>query len=378
MAQKCNSKLFGSLEPRKTKCEAKYKQNELLPSELCIRSAGTHLYAIGLSLINDHKGVTRNRFHSPILILLIQLFFICRSIVVMVLPEKKLYFYRYLGDFGYVFGTRLHFNLTVCFSIGLTIASQLLNFYILRKGVCRRYMRVFQMMSGSVKPQNIGLENKHSVSVLIKRATLLFRIGDYIPLSLSLTIFMINLFSFSSNSSTFELILYVIPNSILWFIVVNIVYAMIFWQTIYFYLIALYLELKLKDMNNNLKNIVKKKTKISNRHSNSSKIIRDYYSIYQEIGEYDATYWSQFLFFIWLTCSTIICTISYFLIFGEMRFFLRLLCLYFDLFYICLLILIIEMSSSVHKEANISYKLFNCLIIKLNDKFYKSFKVRIN
>ena len=56
-----------------------------------------------------------------------------RLIIIIIITEKQMPFYRMLCDFKYAFGTRLHSNLYVSFSIGLTIASQLVDFLIYKR-----------------------------------------------------------------------------------------------------------------------------------------------------------------------------------------------------------------------------------------------------
>ena len=347
----------------------------LLPNNLCIPSSGTHFYSIGLSLIRPKNAQKRSRFRNPLFIFIFQTYFVFRSIYILVSPEKDLYFYRLLGDFGYVFGTRLHFNLTVSFSVSFAIASQLINYYNYKYDVNPSYMRLFDVMSGSLPPKAVGLTNNSIIRMISRRTALLVKIGDLIPLSLSLTIFLINFFSFFTNSSIEELTIYVIPNCILWFFIVNIVYSIIFWQLIYFYLIALYLKLKLKHMNDSL--IFYSNNRKRKRFLNLLKITKNFNSIYCEIEDYDNNYWSKFLLFVWLTCSTIISTISFFILFGEMPFILRIFCLYFDLFYIMLLYMLIKLSSDVYNEANNSHQLLSTLNIMCNKQLLSN-KIKVS
>ena len=353
-----------SLLKMKSEEEIKFDPKDRLPPELQIPGSGTHLYQIGLSLF-PVNGVKRSKTRRPLLIFLLEVYYVIRSVVVLLLPEQSLYFYRLLGDFGFVFGTRAHFALTVIFSILLAINSHLLNYFNYIMGVKPTDFQLFDMMSGKASPKSIGLSNKHIISELLRRARILFFIGDYIPLSLGSTIVFINLFSFYSNSSIIEIVLYVIPNSFGWFVIVNIVYSIILWQLIYFYLITFYLKYKLKEINQRLNRL--RRGDDQNPFS-FRKLTENLVSIYTEIAEYDDNYWSKFLAFVWMSCGTILSTLSFFIIFGQMIFIIRIFCLYFDLFFISMLLWVVHICATVYLEVNKSYKLLNSLMTKWNRK----------
>lgn len=333
-----------------------------LPLDLTIDKSGTQLYRIGLSLW-PVEGVSRPKSRYPPLLFFIELYYHFRSVVVLLLPDQSLDFYRLIGDFGFVFGTKAHFALTCIFSILLALNSHLLNFYIFVKKLEPTYFQLFSMMAGVVSPQSIGLTDKATVLQLLRRARVVFAIGEYVPFTLGFSIVLINLFSFYSNSTLVQIVVYVVPNSLGWFVVVNIVYSVILWQLIYFYLITFYLKSKLKAVNQTLRGFTKSQVK---RPISFSKVCADLSAIYTEIHEYDNIYWSKFLAFVWMSCATILSTLSFFIIFGEMLLIIRIFCLYFDLFFVAMLILVVSNCATVYLEVNKSYKELNSFMTLWN------------
>ena len=103
-------------------------------------------------------------------------------------------------------------------------------------------------------------------------------------------------------------------------------------------------------------------------------------SIYGEIDEYNNIYWSKFLFWMWLTLETIISTIIYQSIFGEMDSLIIFIMAFASVLCTSFLLMIINTSSSVHLEANKSYKLLNYCIFSYRSRHLtnkRRIKVRI-
>ena len=164
--------------------------------------------------------------------------------------------------------------------------------------------------------------------------------------------------SFYSNSSAFELFIEVIPHSIGWFIVVNIIYTNIVWQLIYFYLIVLYLKSKLNEVNRRLSKLKNK------RYRNFCPIISEFNTIFEEISEYNRNYWSHFILIVWMVCVVLLSSVTFLLIFGRMALIMRLIVLYFDLFFIFVILFVIKICGSIYLETKNTYKLLNYVISK--------------
>ena len=347
-----------------------FDPSRLLEREMRIECAGTHFYKIGLSLYPDSR-VKRKKYRNPLVGFIFQLVYLVRSVILLLHPDGDLDYFRKVGDFGFIFGTIAQFEITVIFTILMSFDTQILNYFLYKSGIRPTYLRLFEMISGQIPPNALGLFSEVLVTRIIRTARLLFLIANYIPLSLGSSIFMINFLSFYSNSSWSELFIYVIPQSIGWFLIVMVVYNNTVWQLVYFYLIALYLKSKLKEVNIRLN--VGPKGKQPALHL---KIIHDLSKIYAEIYDYNSTYWSQYLLIVWINSGAILSTLSFFLIFGEMAFFIRIFVFYFDIFFILLILLVINTCATVYLEANKSHKLLMTLLCNQRKRnSLKKFKV---
>jgi len=76
---------------------------KLLPPELAIKGAKTHLYRIGLSLYKS-GSVERKWFYNPILVFIIITQLMVRNIIFFLLPEMDERVYLYWGDVPYFIG----------------------------------------------------------------------------------------------------------------------------------------------------------------------------------------------------------------------------------------------------------------------------------
>ena len=336
-----------------------------------IECAGIHLYKIGLSLEPDSR-VRRNIYRNPVLCFVFQCCYLIRSIFLLFYPGD-LNLYRKMGDFGFIFGTMEHLEFAVISTILLSFESQILNYVTHQKGVRPSYFRLFDMLSGQIPPKDLGLNSERIVEEILRKTRLLYIIGQYIPMTLGASLFLINFLSFLLYSTWQELLIYVVPNSIGWFLIVNVVYSNTTWQLIYFYLIALYLKSKLKEVNNRLKICSKWKLPV-----NYLMTLKKLTAIYDEIAEYNDKYWCHFILFVWTNSGAILSSITFLLLFGEMLFFIRIFVLNFVIFFVLLILLVINTCATVYLEANKSHKLLISLLCKQSKRnALRKFKVII-
>jgi hypothetical protein len=86
--------------------------------------------------------------------------------------------------------------------------------------------------------------------------------------------------------------------------------------------------------------------------------------IYRELNDYNTNYWSKFLFLIWVLLATVINTVLYLTMFAKLNLITRMVFIYSSIFFIFIIILVINNASSVTYEANKSYNLFNSYYAK--------------
>ena len=101
--------------------------NKVLPPNLIVRSAGTDLYRIGLSLY-PIENVKRSLFYNPILIFVLMIYFFIKHLILLLIPKQSHEIYIIIGDLGYIFGAKMITNILIIFGVILIILSQLLNY----------------------------------------------------------------------------------------------------------------------------------------------------------------------------------------------------------------------------------------------------------
>ena len=94
----------------------------ILPPDLQIPEAGSHLYRIGLSLF-PYGYKPRYRLCNPILIWIIMLTQLIKSCVSLIINNKKFELFLFIGDLGYFLNIKKYMNLTI---ITIIFGSQLL------------------------------------------------------------------------------------------------------------------------------------------------------------------------------------------------------------------------------------------------------------
>ncbi len=329
-----------------------------LLSFITIKCAENHLYNIGLSLFS-FGSQTRNRYHNPFFISFIICFQILKSITAIIMKEDK-YKLLLMGDFTYFLKDRYLMNSVIILWGSLALSSQLLHYWKYYKNESPSYLKPFEMISGLVSPKSIGLINKEDINQMLKKSKLMFKVSKSLAIGLSICSFFTSLIPLIINSS-FELYLIEIFWALLLtaynYLAANIILS----QMTYFYIICLYLKLKLRNANNSITKRFEKKYKITNHRMKNILILLN--SIILEIDTYNTDLWSKYLMIVLMLVIIVFDILLFQTIFGKMSFFFKMLFFYGSCLVFLLLIILIKTASSVSFEANKSYKLLNKLFI---------------
>ena len=276
----------------------------LLKPELVIKSVDSHLYRIGLCVPTDDCSVKRSFVQKPLIILIILLIETCKIIAFSSISRIENESYRlYFGDEGELSGLGNFYHLISASYVSTTICCMLIHYWNYKKGIKPTYLQVFKVMAGLVPPKTVRLTDKSQLIWLIRRTKLVFKAVNFNNRSL----FPIIGFSFSLsgylrvNSSLFHLFLFGIPNSLYSSLLVIVIYDIQLYQLIYFYIICVYLKLKLQSINANL---LEKKSKTSIAYIVSQ--LKAMNSLYKEINEYNSQFWSLYFLLFWLNIGSII------------------------------------------------------------------------
>ena len=148
-------------------------------------------------------------------------------------------------------------------------------------------------------------------------------------------------------------------------------YPFIFYQFLYFQIICDYLKQRLNNLNEIIIKLNKKKKSI--RTKNNFKV---FVALYREIVEYNATYWSKFLFLVWSLIGLPMVMEIYLLFFTNTNFIIRIVFIYAFFLYMIPFNFIKVKACSVNNEANRSYKIVNSIIVDYTSRTKETRSVR--
>jgi hypothetical protein len=335
----------------------------VLPRDLLIPESGSHLYRIGLSLFK-YGDKPRFRFCTPVIVWLTMLSLYIKQTLSLFTDKNNPHIFLMIGDFPYFLNIKIHYYLLSIILNLLLIISLIYNLYYYMNGIKPSYMKPFDMMSGLVSPQSIGLYYPEDVKKLLKITKLLFyfyyRITRFVY-----PWFLLAFIPLSINCSTImDLIVFAIPWSLYHTLCGYFVANLYFYQLIYFQIICYYLKLKLKSINKEL--VIPSKNKTLNKFSFKMIILNlnKLNSIYCEIHEYNNNYWSIFLFWLILILVTSIIIFLFIILFMTCSsLIVSVIFIYGEVFMLIILIYFLNCSSQVYYETNKSYKYLNAIIL---------------
>ncbi len=229
------------------------------------------------------------------------------------------------------------------------------------------------MISGLVSPKSISLTNREDINQLLNKSKLMFEISTILTIGLTFVGFCVSVIPMIISPS---FTIYFIQ--IFWFLLF-IVFAYFcaninLSQMIYFYIICLYLKLKLRNANNSIRKSFEKKYKLTNHRMKNILISLD--SIISEINTYNNDLWSKYLMIVLISVILALDFALFEAIFGKMSLFFKMLLIYGSCVLFLLLIILINIAS-VSFEANKSYKLLNKLFITNNKQVSIRMRIKV-
>jgi hypothetical protein len=268
-----------------------------------------------------------------------------------------------IGDFTYFLNGRYFINLLIILWGLLALFSQILHYWKYYKNESPSYLKPFEMISGLISPKSIGLINREVINQLLKRSKLMFKITSFLKLSLCFASFYTSFIPLILNSSL-SLILVEVFWAILYTAFAYFSININFSQMTHFYIICLYLKLKLINANNSIKESFNKKYRMTNNKMKN--ILKLLNSIAKEINTYNNDLWSKYLMIVLIFILIVLDFALFESIFGKINLFLKMNLFYVSCSVFSLLMILINTASSVPFEANKSYKLMNKLFVTFN------------
>ena len=340
-----------------------------LPPELTVQSVEDILHKIGFTLDSTKTYPKRKLMFNPIIIFTFCLLLITKEVIILSLDEQNDFTFKVLGSVGYLIGIRQIVCLDEILISFFPVYFQLIYYYNHRIGIKPTFLRVFQMMSGLISPESLGLTEEKEIRKLLKltKTSIKFIEMNNNQMSPAIT-FIFVLIIYMINTNVKEAICYGIPCAFTIAMLGTYAMNVVNYHTFLQYIICLYLKMKINALNERLNEMKRRKRFIRIRET-----LQSFDSLYSEINEYNTTYWSKFLFIIWTLLGTFTVFVIYIFIFGRLELVAQIMFAYFLLFFLSIFLLIIFSTSSVTYSANKSYKTLNSLIIsysKHNKHFY--------
>ena len=355
----------------------KFKSCKVLPLDMVVMGADSQLYRIGLSLFKCKSGLKRSIFYNPFLVFFILFEHFIRNVIIIFVKsqtnEISAEFHLYLADVDHYMNTGIMVSL-LCSYCGLVLmGSQLINYNNYKNDIKPVDLRVLEMIAGLIPPESIGIRNEAIVKKLVRICRVSFKMTKITLKFMTSMTFITGVWMMGQNASINQFVFVVLPRSILWAIWIHHFYAIVTYQIIYYFIITYYLRSKLREINLNIQS---KRRRVFHLFFET---LRESNKTYEEINEYNAIYWSKFLFIIWLTFSSIISTILFIaIIVGIEIFLLRILLYSYVIYDVILLNFTIIISSQIHLESNRIYYILNSYIMHLHKKTPLILKLKVS
>jgi hypothetical protein len=230
------------------------------------------------------------------------------------------------------------------------------------------------MISGLVSPKSIGLINREDINQLLNKSKIMFQFSRISLISGSFACFFLSGIPLIINSS-FELYLIEIFWVLLFTAYIYFGANITFSQMTYFYIICLYLKLKLRIANNSITKSFEKKYKMNNYRMKN--ILKSFNSIISEINTYNNDFWSKYLMVVLIMFVIALDLVLFQSIFGKSDLFIKMILFYISCSEFSLLMILLNTASSVSFEAKKSYKLLNKLFITHNKQISIRMRIKV-
>ena len=327
--------------------------NQVLPLEMVIKGADSHLYTKGLSLFQCMTKIKRKWYFSPILLALVIIMNMVHNMTPLFVDlgdaaDNHLIF----GDYNYFMESMGIINILCAICDIIILCSQLINVYNKLNDI-KPDLRVFEMMAGFTSPQSMGLKDKESTLKLIKYTKVAMLTARVYRIAQTINILFMCILLLSLRPTSINLLISTLIKvawSLFYTVWLHYVISIMFYQFTYFLILCYYLHLKLNQINRRL----------VNKEKNIYQIIRELTEVYEEISHYNSTYWSKFLLVIYSSMSSLIATITFVsFVIGIPNELIKSIFFSYSLFNSLLLLLTIIFSSLIYNDCVLTYSLLN-------------------
>ena len=336
--------------------------DQFLPANLRISNIDSCLYRIGLQLSPNRPNTKRSYIYNPILIFIYLILYVIQRLVCLFVTDQDLLYI--LGDVGAFYGIRIYSNMVVAIFQIFVLFNQWFYYFNHKRGIHPTFLRLFQMMSGSLRPKDLELDDPKQIMALISLTRKLFAILKfncrYIMILMCVAVVLPSYIFYTSLYTT---IIYGGIASITYSYGGHMLWNVLGYQYLYFYIICKYLNFKLNNLNNKLSEIKKNKHNQPGHFHEVFKIIQQFDNVFREINEYNSTYLSKFLSTLWFVLSAAFVILLYEELFVSLLLPIRVVFLYALIFFNIIFIHTISTAASVNYQVKLTYLPINTVYV---------------
>ena len=234
---------------------------------------------IGLTLESTHLSTERRFLSQPLIIFVFSSIVLVKDFILLCLSDDhEQLFYCY--DV-YLLSARRHCRLFFITTEALVISSQIVYYHNYRNGLKPTFLGISQMMSGLVSPKSLGLTDETEFINLMKTTKTLFKytklnLLSVFPFTTSTVVFIY----FCNGWSIEDILFYSLPNGLFVDLNFQLDVNILVYQLFYFYILCLYLKIKINSLNQRLIGMKRRKRFIRIRET-----LQSMDSLYSEINE---------------------------------------------------------------------------------------------
>ena len=142
--------------------------NKVLPNDMIVKSIDDFLYEIGLCHQSVNDRTKRSKINSPKLISTVLSFQWIVSMASLFTNDETLLIL--LTDVGHFQGIKVNAAIAFMLLLSMGIFNQLVYYMNYKRGIEPTFLRLFQVMSGSLRPIVVGLTEESQWRSLLKIA----------------------------------------------------------------------------------------------------------------------------------------------------------------------------------------------------------------
>ena len=327
--------------------------NSYLPINVALKNIDHYLYKVGFSLLGYDYG--RTFMNKPFMIIMITVICMIERSISMFTEDRELL--ALLSEFGHGYGIKVHWDLFLIMLSMMGLLSLLVYKVNKIKKVEPTFLIVFKMIAGEVVPRSIGLNKVQNIKFLLMLCKLLkiLAFNNKYTLTVAWFVFYVsmNYFNLTNGWTITSVIINGVIHSIWLYYMFNIIY----FQFFHLYILCQYLIMKIKNINEVLVDKLKRRDFIHIRD-----ILVAYNDIFNEIEEYNRSFWSKILIIVWFFYGSCLAIAIFCMVFANLHIILRVLMFYFILIATSFFVITINKVSSVNSTAEKSYKVFQKFI----------------